>query len=195
MDWKKFRTQVESGLAIVKKDWQPENAEKEKILRLRTERLARADETEDSGKQCIDILQFTLSKEEYGLELNVIREVFPMKDLTPLPCTPGYIAGLFNVRGKIITILDIRELFDLKVTGLSERNNLILIEALGMEAGILTDAIAGISSIPVSEIQASLPTLTDKRREYSKGISRQQVVLLDIPKILSDERIIVEENV
>ena len=64
-----------------------------------------------------------------------------------------------------------------------------------MELGILADAILGVRSITVEELQPALPTLTGIRAEYLKGITKDPLAVLDIEKILSDEKILVNDGV
>jgi purine-binding chemotaxis protein CheW len=118
-----------------------------------------------------------------------------LKDLTPMPCTPPFVLGIFNVRGQIQTIIDVKKLFDLPDKRLTDLNRVIIVNARGMEAGILADVILGIRSVPLGEIQPTLPTLTDIRAEYMKGVTGDQLILLDVEKIFSDKRIIVNEEV
>jgi purine-binding chemotaxis protein CheW len=64
-----------------------------------------------------------------------------------------------------------------------------------IELGILADAIVGVRTIPLSACQPSLPTLTGIRAQYLKGVTDEQIVILDVPKILGDKKLLVEEEV
>jgi purine-binding chemotaxis protein CheW len=63
-----------------------------------------------------------------------------------------------------------------------------------MELGILADAVLGVRTIARNEFQPSLPTLTGIRSEYLKGITKDPLVVLDVEKILSDEKIVVNDG-
>ncbi len=195
IDWKKIHSQLEAAREKLEQGWQITDKEKEKILKARTKALAREVKEEELAAEYLTVTEFMLADERYGIELNNIVEVYPLKDLTLMPCTPPFILGIFNVRGQIQTIIDIKKFFDLPDKGLSDLNKVIIIHARGMEAGILADVIIGIRSIPVREIQSTLPTLTDIRAEYMKGVTSDQLIILDVEKIFSDERIIVNEEV
>ena len=62
-----------------------------------------------------------------------------------------------------------------------------------MEVGILADVITGVRIVPINEIQPTLPTLTDRRSEYLRGVTQDRLVILDIQKILSDPTILIDE--
>jgi purine-binding chemotaxis protein CheW len=195
IDWKEIHSQMEADREKLEQGWQITEKEKIKILKARTKALARKVKEEELAAEYLTVAEFMLANERYGIELNNIVEVYPLKDLTPVPCTPPFVLGIFNVRGQIQTIIDIKKLFDLPDKGLSELNKVIIVRARGMEAGILADVILGIRSVPLREMQPTLPTLTDIRAEYMKGVTGDQLIVLDVEKIFSDERIIVNEEV
>ena len=195
IDWKKIHSHVEAAREKLEKGWQITEKEKIKILKARTKSLARDEKKEELALESITVTEFMLANERYGIELNNIVEVYPLKDMTPVPCTPPFVLGIFNVRGRIQTIIDIKKFFDLPDKELSDLNKVIIVRARGMEAGILADVILGIRSIPLNKIQPTLPTLTDIRAEYMKGVTGDQLIILDVEKIFSDERFIVNEKV
>ncbi|MCK5135694.1 MAG: purine-binding chemotaxis protein CheW [Bacteroidales bacterium] len=194
IDWVQVRAQIDKAGKKIRSGDERTASEKRKILRSRTREFAREKQQEKKVEEYINLLIFLLANEIYGIETRNVIEVFPLKDLTPMPCAPLFILGIFNVRGQIQTVLDIKKIFDLPDKGLSD-NKVIIVRARGMEAGILADVILGIRSIPLREIQPALPTLTDIRAEYMKGVTGDQLIVLDVEKIFLDERIIVNEEV
>lgn len=167
--------------------------EQRRILRERALALAREPEREEAAVG-LEVVEFLLAYERYGIESSYIREVYPLKDLTPLPCTPPFVLGIMNVRGKILSVIDIRKFFDLPQKGLTDLNRVIIVHDDFMEFGILADAILGVRLIPVRELQPSLPTLTEVRADYLKGVTEERLVVLDGGAILSDRRIVVHDE-
>lgn len=172
----------------------PLNLEEQVILRKRALALAREPEKEEAAAERLEIVEFLLAYERYGIESSYIREVYPLKDLTPLPGTPPFVLGIMNVRGKILSVIDLRKFFDLPQKGLTDLNKVIIVHDEVMEFGILADAILGVRLIPLRELQPSLPTLTEVRADYLKGVTEERLVVLDGGAILSDRRIIVQEE-
>lgn len=166
--------------------------EKAHILRERARALARAQEGPGGGEDHLTVVEFMLAHERYALELAYIREVYPLKELTPLPGTPDFVMGIVNVRGQILSIIDIGRFFDLPKKGLTNLNQVIILQSDDMEFGVLADEILGTRSIPQSAIQTSLPTLTGIRAAYLKGVTGDRVVILDGAKILSDDKMVVQ---
>lgn len=169
--------------------------ERKRILRARAAALAQEPEKRGAEEERIEIVEFLLANERYAIESVYIGEVYPLKDLTPLPCTPPFVLGVVNMRGRILSVLDIREFFDLPGKGLSDLNKVIVLHDGTMEFGILADAIAGTRSLPMADLKASLPTLTDIRADYLKGVTEERLVVLDGGKILADRGIVVHEEI
>jgi purine-binding chemotaxis protein CheW len=147
--------------------------------------LARQPSRGHSAGDYLQVVQFRLAHEHYGIEVKYVREVCPLKDLTPLPGTPAFILGLTNVRGQVLSIIDVKKLFDLPDKGLTDLDKVMILQARGTEMGVLADAVLGVEPVAVQEIQPSLPTLTGVRERYLQGVTRDSVVLLDAEKLLS----------
>ena len=165
------------------------------ILRARAKALAREAETRQTALAALEVIEFGLAHERYAFEAAYVREVHPLQDLTPLPGTPPFVAGIVNVRGRILPVIDIRKFFDLPEAGVTGAHNILLVHTAEMELGILADTVAGVRSIALDTIQSSLPTLTGVRQEYLKGVTAERLVILDVARILQDRRIIVHEEV
>ena len=185
----------EVGQISVAEEWVLSREERKKILKTRAQTLARRPEEEETGIERIDIVEFLLAHERYGIESSYIGEVYPLKDLTPLPCTPQFVLGIMNVRGNILSVIDLRKFFDLPEKGLTDLNKVIIVHDETMEFAILADAILGSRQIPVRDLQPSLPTLISVRADFLKGVTEERLVVLDGGKILSDRRIVVHEEV
>ncbi len=194
IDWKEIHSRLEAVREKLEQERYLSETEKEQIIRERTRKLGKASPDEPSSStEYLKVTEFVLSDEKYGIELDAISEVISLKDLTPLPCTPPFITGVMNIRGKIVTVIDIRKMLELPAGGLTDLNRLIIVHAHGMEAGILADLISGVRLIRTGGIQPALPTLTGIRAEYIKGVTGDQLIILNVENIFSDERIIVNE--
>jgi purine-binding chemotaxis protein CheW len=170
----------------------PEDRE---ILRARARALARPPESPPAADASLELLEFRLARECYGLETRHVHEVYPLKDMTPLPCVPPFVLGIVNVRGRVTPVIDIKKFFDLPDKGLTDLHRIILVRGNDLEFGLLADVIVGVRTIPVGSLQPSLPTLTGIRADYLKGVTAERLVVLDLDRILADPKIIVHEEV
>ena len=193
IDWEKIHHRLEAIRKTIDADLSPAPEERDRILGSRAEALAREPEAEEKGEG-VEIVEFHLAEERYGIESRHIREVYPLKDYTPLPGAPSFVLGLMNVRGKIISVIDIKKFFDLPEKGIGDLNKVIIIQSEAMEFGILADSILGVRTIGPAEIGPPLSTLTGIRLEFLRGVTAERTIILDAEKILADKRIIVDEK-
>jgi purine-binding chemotaxis protein CheW len=195
VDW----NQVRKGLELVATGTHLESActaaEKRRILRARARELAFGAREKPATKEFIEVVAFLLAHEKYGIETCYVREVYPLKELTPLPCTPPFVLGIISVRGKVLSVIDLKKFFDLPEKGLTDLNKVIVVRTEEMELGILADEILGVQQIALEEDQPPPPTLTGIRAEYLRGVTQDRLVVLEAAKILSDQNIVVQEEV
>jgi purine-binding chemotaxis protein CheW len=194
VDWARIHQRLESARVAGERSSVPGPNEVTRILKARAQALAR-EPGEAQAAETLEFVEFVLAHETYGVESSFVREIHPLTSLTTLPCVPPFVLGIVNVRGEILSVIDIKKFFDLPEKGLTDLNKVIVLEAGNMLFGILADAILGVRRMPVSEIQPSLPTLTGIREKYLKGVTLERTVLLDAGKILTDDAIIVKERV
>jgi purine-binding chemotaxis protein CheW len=165
------------------------------ILRARAHVLAQRTKPAPASGTLLEVLEFRLAQERYAVESRYVQEVHPLKDLTTLPCTPAFVLGIVNVRGRIVSVLDFKKFLDLPSKGLTDLHHLVLVRGKDFEVCVLADVIVGVRSIPVDSLQPSLPTLSGVRSDYLKGVTAERLVILDLKRILADPRIIVHDEV
>jgi purine-binding chemotaxis protein CheW len=165
------------------------------ILHTRARALARRPERAPVAESVLELLEFSVAPERYAVENRYVREICPLKELTPLPCTPRFVLGIVNVRGRILPVYDLKKFFDLPERGLTDLHRIILVGNGDVELGLLADVMVGVRTLPLASLQPSLPTLTGIREDYLKGVTADRLVVLDLPRILADPRMIVHEEV
>ncbi|MCF6149162.1 MAG: purine-binding chemotaxis protein CheW [Candidatus Kuenenia sp.] len=169
--------------------------DRKKILKERAKILARAPGIQDDGIQHVNIVEFLIDYDRYCIPMNYVREVYLIKDITKIPGTPEYVIGIINVRGQIFSVIDIKTFFNIpKRKGFSNLNKVIIIQNENMEFGIVADSIAGVKSVPLDKIVPPPLTIAESVRKYVKGITEDQLILLDADQMLTDKSIIVCEG-
>ena len=195
IDWREIERRLEAARVAIERIWEPTAEDTQRVLEERARALAREPARVESADEWIEVLEFILAHERYAVASEYVREVYPLEDITPLPCTPVFVLGIVNVRGEILSVIDLKKFFDLPEKGLTDLNKVIVLESKDRVFGILADAISGVSRIQRAGIQPSLPTLTGIREDYLHGVTAERVVVLDAEKLLSDEKLIVQEQV
>jgi purine-binding chemotaxis protein CheW len=165
------------------------------ILKARAKALARLSESLKHTEAAIEVIEFGLAQERYAIPTVAVREVYALKDLTPVPCTPAFVLGVINWRGQILPVIDIKKFFDLPEHGITDLHKVIIVQHEKMELGILADLIVGVRTVSLDALQPSLPTLAGIREEYLKGVTADRLVILNVTRILTDPGIIVHEEV
>ena len=170
--------------------------DRETILKERAKILAREPETRHREIHYVSIVEFLIDQDRYGIQADCVREVYLLKEITTIPGVPEYVMGIINVRGQIFSVIDIKALFNVpKGKGISNLNKVIIIHNETMEFGIVVNSIAGITSIPSHKITPAPLTMAEVVRKYIKGITNDHLILLDAEQLLTDNAIIVNDEV
>ena len=194
-DWDEVRRRLDAVRTAIDQGFTRTPAEELLILRERAQELAREPKTAEVAADTLEVVEFELASEHYALPLSMVRTVSVLKELTPVPCTPPFVLGIINLRGEIHTVVDLKKFFDLPDKGITELNKIIIIHHDDMQLGILADAIRGVRHILLHDLDPAMPTLTGIRADYLRGVTRDRLVVLDAARILSDQRILVAEEV
>ncbi len=164
------------------------------ILKKRAQKLARAEIDTKVKEQPLEVVEFRLADETYAVECMHISEVYPLKSLTSIPGTPDFVLGIINIRGRIVSVIDMKTFFELPQKGLGDLTRVIVLKKEGMEFGILAEEVMGTTSVFPGDIQPPLPTLTGTRGDYLKGIAKNRLIVLDAEKLLADEKMIINQE-
>lgn len=195
IDWHEVKQRLEKARVATEHVTSPDPETTKRILKARAQALGQEFAQAERIDTQLEVVEFVLAHERYAVELQYVRDVYPLEQLTPVPCTPAHVLGIVNLRGEILSVIDIKKFFDLPDKGLTDLNKVIVLDSGSMRFGILADAIIGVHAIPLTDIQASLPTLTGIRDEYLRGITPDRTVILDAGKLLADARIVVQQQV
>ncbi len=192
--WVEMQDSMKIGRAALDRMFDESPEEKAGILKERAAALAKTEKRIEDGA-FLEVVEFMLAHEKYAIELTHIREVYPLIEITSLPRTPSFVMGIINVRGQILSVIDVKKFFDLPAKGLTNLNQVIILKNDEMEFGILADMILGVRLIPVEIVQPQPAAFRDVRVEYLKGVTNEPLVILDGARILGDKKIIVHEDV
>jgi purine-binding chemotaxis protein CheW len=175
----------------------PSSEKIQQILQMRALALAQEPTAQEVRNEDVEIVEFILGRERYGLESCYVTQVadIDVEDITLLPCTPGFIRGIVTLRGEILPVIDLKKFFEVPEKELPGRNNVIVLQSGEMMFSILVDEVLGARPILATDIQSSLPTLMGIRKKYLKGITPERLAVLDAENLLMDESIVVDEQV
>lgn len=159
--------------------------------------IIEADENqdEDSGaKKTSRVLVFSLGGENYCAGITQIKSVAKISMITRVPNTPDFVVGVMNLRGQILSLLDIRRFFGLPDKKINESSRVIVTDVTGSPVGILADAVKQAIDVDEALIQPPLATVSERLTAYTKGqvqMEKDILVILDLEKVLRAEEITV----
>ena len=194
-NWDELRTRIDKAKASMRKRKSLTGLKISEILHNRAEAIAKASETEEDTSKHISIIEFSLGQEKYAIETQYLKEVTGSNQIFEIPCTPYYIYGVINLRGKIITVIDLKKYLQLNYKGISDSSSIVIVEYKNSQVGLVADSIEGIHDISIEEIQNSKPKLKNIKDTFLQGITQDTVIVLDIVKLLEDEEILVNESI
>ncbi len=163
------------------------------LLKKRAAVLARESEQESRVSDTIELIIFTLGAETYGIASASVREIYPLKEYTPLPGLPPFIMGLIQVRRQIFPVVDLKKFLNLPNHGLGELNKVIILQNEQMEFGILADVVRGTQTIGLNDIKEAPPTVAQIGEEYLMGVTRDRLIVLNAENLLMDKKLVVNE--
>ena len=117
-------------------------------------------------------LCFNLGKEEFAIPLLSIKEVLGMPETTPVPQTSPHFLGLINLRGQVISLMDLRVKFGLKPNN-SEETSVIILDLGDYNLGVVVDQVNSVQLLSEEEIKAKPVVENSKNHEYITGVFRK----------------------
>jgi purine-binding chemotaxis protein CheW len=135
----------------------------------------------------VEYVTATIGEQAFGLPIARVQDVFMLEKLTRVPLAPPEIAGVLNLRGRIVTAIDMRERLGLERRRNDESAIAIGIECNGESYGLMIDAIGEVLKL-AEDTRESNPANLDKRlASVSAGVHRlegQLLVVLDVDRVL-----------
>ena len=140
----------------------------------------------------IQLVTFQLGNEIYGIDIMDVKEIVKIQEIRPIPNAPSYVAGILNLRGNIIPIINLHVRFNLKKHELSEEDRLlsgiIIIDVDNMQIGIIIDKVAKVMTVEVDSIQQPPQLISGIGAEYIQGVVNKDgsyLIILDIRRLFS----------
>lgn len=204
-DWDGVRGRIAAVNAAME---EMESSDPETAKRIWTQRaaqLAKPLEREEEGGQ-IELALVQLGREVYGIEVQHIVEIRPAVQIARVPRVPEWVTGVTNLRGRILSVLDLRRFFGLAPAETKEEDSLtpfqdlVVVETPAMEVALLAEDVLEIEPFPTSRIQSVTETIRGVSTGHVHGVIERgaglpMIVVLDLLALLADERLIIQEEV
>lgn len=148
--------------------------------------MANEFKTQKTVTSGLRFMEFNLGHESYAVELLKVKEVITPPEMTPIPKSPAYVCGLMNLRGLVLSVIDLRKKMGI-TPGEDKTHNAVIIFDLGDRmVGAIVDCIQKVVTIPHDSIKP-VPD-SDQNSQHLLGILQQdkKLTMWIDPKIILD---------
>jgi purine-binding chemotaxis protein CheW len=135
----------------------------------------------------LHIVGFKVGRETYGVPITALHEIVRVPEITAVPDAPDYVEGVINLRGKIVSVLDLRKRLGEAAIAPSKRNRILVVEHRGRLCGLIVDSASDVLKIPAADIDPSPTEFVEGGLNCVTGLGKYQgrlIVLLDVAKVL-----------
>jgi purine-binding chemotaxis protein CheW len=136
----------------------------------------------------LHIVGFQVGRETYGVPITSLHEIVRVPEITAVPDAPDYLEGVINLRGKIVSVMDLRKRFGEKQATLRKQNRILVVEHAGRLAGLIVDSASEVLKIPADAVEAPPAVFQEGGLNCVTGLGKvagRLVVLLDMSKLLA----------
>jgi purine-binding chemotaxis protein CheW len=141
----------------------------------------------------LHIVGFQVGRETYGVPITSLHEIVRVPEITAVPDAPDYLEGVINLRGKIVSVMDLRKRFGEKQTSVKRHNRILVVEHAGRLAGLIVDSASEVLKIPADAVEAPPAVFQEGGLNCVTGLGKvagRLVVLLDMSKLLAPANLI-----
>jgi len=135
----------------------------------------------------LHIVGFRIGRETFGVPIALVHEIVRVPEITAVPDSPGYVEGVINLRGKIVSVVDLRKRFGEKEITANKKNRILVAEVSNKMVGLIVDAASEVIKIPDSEIDLPPSVFEEGELNYVTGVGKVKgrlIILVDLSKIL-----------
>jgi purine-binding chemotaxis protein CheW len=136
----------------------------------------------------LHIVGFKVGRETYGVPITSLHEIVRVPEITAVPDAPEYLEGVINLRGKIVSVMDLRKRFGEKQANIKKQNRILVVEHGGRLAGLIVDSASEVLKIPSDAVEAPPAAFQEGGLNCVTGLGKvggRLVVLLDMSKLLA----------
>lgn len=135
----------------------------------------------------VQLVGLRIGRETYGVPIAIVREIVRVPEITAVPNAQEFVEGVINLRGKIISVVDLRKRFGGSTSENGKKNRVVVVELENRTVGLIVNAASEVLKIPPSEIEPPGSVFPEGEIDYVTGVGKldgRLVILLDLNKVL-----------
>lgn len=144
--------------------------------------------TNTTEQKNLKVIVFQLADKEYAIPVSHVKGIEKLMHITRVPKTDRYVKGVINLRGVVTPVIDLRERFDLPVSGNDETTRIIIITLETMEVGFIVDSANDVLDIDASSIEQQPEVVGSLDEDFIAGVAKLEnrlLILLHLDKVLN----------
>lgn len=169
------------------------NEQAEVVMAERAKALAKVPDTAPNSDEILEVMIVRLATERLAIETRFIHEVYRVSDITPVPGGPTFLLGVTNMRGSVLSVLDLRTFFGI-ATDPEPQPQIIILGTKRQEFGMLVDEVYEVTTLRIDEVVEAPGCVHGANRDYLRGVTADAMLILDGEMLLSDERLFMDER-
>lgn len=204
-DWESVRQRIAAAQAALAGPDEVALEVVQQIWERRAAQLARAPIQEDEGRR-IEVVVVQVGREIYGLEVQYVFDIRSVERITRVPRVPDWVAGVVNLRGHVLSVVDLQRFLGLPPAGGNGNDGLapsylVVVGMPDMELALLVSDVLTVEALSASQVQEATDAIRGLRPEYVQGVAARRdgdgsmLVVLDLPALLADKRLIIHEEI
>lgn len=135
-----------------------------------------------------NVIVFQLNQQQYGVNIQQIRSIEKLENITTVPNTPDFIEGVINLRDDVIAIIDLRERLQIKKTTATEDTRVLIVTIDNTQIGLIVDSATEVLNIDPTLIGPAPQVIGEVDVTFVKGVAKLEdrlLILLDLERVLN----------
>lgn len=135
----------------------------------------------------LHLVGFRIGRETFGVPIEMVHEIVRVPEITAVPDAPEYVEGVINLRGKIVSIVDLRKRFGEKQITRNKKNRILVVEVDTKMVGLIVDAASEVLKMSHTHVEAPPNVFEEGELNYVTGVGKlndRLIILIDLNKIL-----------
>jgi purine-binding chemotaxis protein CheW len=137
-------------------------------------------------------VEFKLGEETYGVDILQVKTIERMMPITRVPKAPQFVEGVINLRGDIVTVIDLKKRFDLPKREETDNTRIIIVNVEDITVGMIVDSATEVIQLPQNAIEMAPSIVAGIDADFLQGVGKigdKLLIILDLLKILKPDEI------
>ena len=138
----------------------------------------------------VELASFYVGEALCGMDILKVQEINKLIEMTRVPQAPEYVLGILNLRGEIVTIIDLGKKLGLKSTEVNHKTRNIIVNSNGEHIGLMVEQISDVIQVEWEKVEPPPANISDVQGKYFTGVFKtadRLIGILDVEKVLKEE--------